>query len=177
MRYHDDEALLGDVTDEIHDLHRGYRIQRTRGLVGKKNLGIVDDGARNGDALTLTAGELVWTFVILIGETDAIECLLGAAHALLLANARNRQGKLDVAKHRLVGNQVVALKNKADAVVAVDVPVPILVILRGATVDNEVARGVMVKAADDVQQRRFSAARGAEDGNELRLTEREIDTL
>ena len=53
-------------------------------------------------------------------------------------------------------DEVVALKDKADGVVAVCVPVAVVVLLRGAAVDDKVAGGVAVQTADDVQQRGFS---------------------
>ena len=70
-----------------------------------------------------------------------------------------------------MGDKVVALKDKAYRVVAVSVPISVLVILGGNAVDNKVARGIMVKSADDVEQRSFAAAGMSEYRNELVLTE------
>ena len=70
-----------------------------------------------------------------------------------------------------MGDKVVALKDKAYRVVAVSVPISVLVILGGNAVDNKVTRGIMVKSADDVEQRSLAAARMSEYRNELVLTE------
>ena len=67
----------------------------------------------------------------------------------------------------LVGDQVVALEHKADGVVAVGVPVPVLVLLGGDAVDDQVAGIVAVQAADDVEEGGFAGAAGAQDGDEL----------
>ena len=55
VRDHDDQLILGDLLEDLHDLHAGGRVQRTGGLVGKENIGVVDDGAGNGHTLHLTA--------------------------------------------------------------------------------------------------------------------------
>ena len=60
--------------------------------------------------------------------------------------------------------------------ISVAVPVSILEILGGLSVDVQVARGVPVKAADDVQQSCLAAARLSEYGYELVLTEINADT-
>ena len=56
-------------------------------------------------------------------------------------------------------DKVIALENESDRVVSVCIPVAIFELLCGFAVDDKVARGVRVQAADDVQQRGFTAAR------------------
>ena len=74
-------------------------------------------------------------------------------------------------------DEVVALKDEADGVVAVGIPVAVIVFLCGAAVDDEVAGGVAVESADDVQQRGLTAAGLAEDCNKLILAEGDVDAL
>ena len=76
-----------------------------------------------------------------------------------------------------MGDQIVTLEHKADAVIAVSVPVLVLVQFCGTAVDHEVARRVVVKTSDDVEKSRLAAARRAEDRDELALAERKIDPL
>ena len=64
-------------------------------------------------------------------------------------------------------DEIVALKDKADGVVAVGVPVPVAVLLCGDTVDEQVACRVAVQTADDVQQRRLAAAGRTENGDKF----------
>ena len=68
-------------------------------------------------------------------------------------------------------NEVIALEDKADGVVAVAVPVGVGKVLRRLAVDDEIAARIVVKTADDVEHRRLAAARMAEDGDKLALTE------
>ena len=74
-----------------------------------------------------------------------------------------------------MANQVIALEHKADGVVAIGVPVPVLILLGGPAVDDEVAAGVPVQAADDVQGGGLAAAGGAQDGYELVFPEFQVD--
>ena len=66
-------------------------------------------------------------------------------------------------------NDVVALEHKANGVVAVGVPIGVRVVLSGAAVDTQVALGVLVEAANDVEQRGLAASRGAQNSHELAL--------
>jgi hypothetical protein len=55
--YHYDGAaiLAVQLVQEIHNLGTHFRVQITRGLIGKEYLGVTDDGTGNGYTLTLTA--------------------------------------------------------------------------------------------------------------------------
>ena len=55
MRDHDDEALPRDLLDQFHDLHARFGIERARRFVGEQDLGVVDEGAGDGDPLHLPA--------------------------------------------------------------------------------------------------------------------------
>ena len=50
-----------------------------------------------------------------------------------------------------MGNQIVALEYKADGVVAIGIPVPILILLGGDPVDDQVAGVVAVQTADNIE--------------------------
>ena len=76
-----------------------------------------------------------------------------------------------------MGDQVVALEYKPDGMVAVGVPVPVFVILGGAAVDQQIAAGVLIQSADDVQQSGLAAAGGPQDGDKLALPEFQTDAL
>ena len=177
VRDHDDQPLAGDLFDEFHDLHAGLGIERARGLVGEQNFGVVDQGAGDGDALHLPARELIGPFVEFLAQPHALERLGGAPFALFLRYARKGERQLDIAQHRLVRDEVVRLEHKADAVVAVGVPVAVFEVLGGDALDDEVAVRVVVQPADDVQKRGLAAARLAEDGHEFLSAEAEADAL
>ena len=171
MRDHDDELIPGYLLEDIHDLHGGLGVERAGRLVGKQDIRIVHKRAGDGDALHLAAGHLVGLFIHLIAETHALKRPDRALAALALAHTRERERQLHVAQYRLVRNEVIALEDKADGVVAVAVPVGVGKVLRRLAVDDEIAARIVVETADDVEQRRLAAARMAEDGDKLALAE------
>ena len=75
-------------------------------------------------------------------EEDRPEFLCGllggrtTGAALCARDARQGERQFHVRQDGLVGNEVVGLENEANAIVAVGVPVPVLVVLGGAAVDD-----------------------------------------
>ena len=170
---HDDEAIARDLAKKVHDLHGRGGVEGTRGLVGEKNLGVVDEGACNSDSLHLPAGKLARFLVHVFAKAHFGEGIEGAFAALGPPDARERESELNVRKDTLVGDEVVALENETDAVVAVAIPVAVLEVFRRDTVDDEVAGIEMVEAANHVEHRGFAGSGLAEDRDELVVTKRD----
>ena len=177
MRDHDDELLLRDFADEVHNLHRSRRIQRSCRLVGKQNFRLVDERARNRDALALPARKLIRLFVVLPGEPHAVQSALGALYAFRLSKSGNGEREFDVPEHGLVGNEVIALKDEPDSVIPIDVPVAVAELFGAPAVDKYVARGVLIESPDDVEQGGFAAPGRTEHGHELVLSKGKVDAL
>ena len=171
VRHHHDQAVLGDLGEQVHHLHARLGIERAGGLVGEQDLGIVDEGARDGHTLHLAAGQLAGLLVGMLAQPHLLERCQRAFMALGTRHARKRQRQLHVGEDRLMRDEVVALEHEADAVVAIGVPVAILVLARGDAVDDQVARIVVVQAADDVEERGLARARRAQDCDELAVSE------
>ena len=171
MGDHDDEAVVGDFGEQVHDLDARLGIERAGGLVGKEDFRVVDEGAGDGDALHLAAGKLARLLVDVVGKPHLPQGFDGARAALGARHARKRERELDVGKDGLVGDEVVALEHEPDAVVAERVPIAVLVFLGGHAVDDEVARVVVVEPADDVEHGGLARPRRAEDGHELVVAE------
>ena len=70
-------------------------------------------------------------------------------------------------------NEVIALEHKADAVIAIGIPIAIVKILGRNTVDQQVAGIEMIEPADNVEHRRFARARGTQNGHELVIAKRQ----
>ena len=174
---HDDQTVLGDLREQIHDLHGGVGIQRASGLVGQHDFRIIDERAGDGHALHLASRKLARLLVQVLGKPHRGQGLLGAARALGLPHAGQRQRQLHVLQDGLVRNEVVALEHESDAVVAEGVPVAILVAMGGDAVDDHVAGVVVVKTAHHVQKRRLARTRGAQNRHELVVAERDGDVV
>ena len=78
------------VIEESHDLEAGLGVEVSRGLVGEDDRRIVDQSARDGDALALAAGELVGLVHHARFQADIGERLLGALQALARQACRYR---------------------------------------------------------------------------------------
>ena len=171
VRDHDHQLVGGYLLEQFHYLHAGLAVKRAGGLVGKQYVGVVYKRAGYGHTLHLAAGHLVRLLVYLVAETHALEDLYCTFPALFAVNAGDGQRKLDVCQYALVRDEVIGLKDETDCVVAVGVPVAVLVLLGGAPVYDQITVSVLVKAADDVQKRSFTAARGPEYGHKFALAE------
>ena len=140
------------------NLERSTGIQVSRSLIGQNQYRIVHQRPGYSHPLLLSSGHLVRLFVELVAKAHALKRPDRALAALALAHTRERERQLHVAQYRLVRNEVIALEDKADGVVAVAVPVGVGKVLRRLAVDDEIAARIVVKAADDVEQRRLAAA-------------------
>ena len=70
--------FASEAGDEFDDGVTGGGVEIAGGFVGEKNRGLVDEGAGDGGALKLSAGELVGAVVGAIGELDGGEEVAGA---------------------------------------------------------------------------------------------------
>ena len=177
MRDHHHKTFLGNFLEDVHYLHAGFAVKCARRLVGKNDVGVVDDGAGNGYALHLSARKLVGAFLHLLGEPHSFESnlCLGDAFGFACACKSQRQG--NVVKNVHVRDEVVTLKHEADAVVAVGVPVAVAVIFGADAVDYKVAGRVAIQAADDVEQGCFATTRRTENRHKLTFAETDGHTL
>ena len=67
VRDHDDEAVAGDVAQQVHDLNAGLGVEGAGGFVREEDLGVIDEGSRNGDALHLATRHLRGLLVDVVG--------------------------------------------------------------------------------------------------------------
>ena len=171
MGDHHDQPILGDLLEQIHDLDTGVAVQRAGRLVGEQDIRIVDQRARDRDTLHLTAGELRGLFVDMLLEPDLLERFGRAAGTLISADTTDGQRELDIFENRLVGDEVVALKDESDGMVAVGVPVAVGIALCAHAVDDQVAVVIAIQSADDIQQGRFTGAALSEDRDKFIVTQ------
>src|ERR1700739_1762730 len=66
-------VLLDQATDEFHNFIRAFAVQVAGGLVTEQESGIGDDGASDGYALLLPAGELSRIVMHAVREPDDAE--------------------------------------------------------------------------------------------------------
>ena len=155
----DDGVAAGvEIVEEGHDLVAGFGIEISGGLVGEDDGGLVDEGAGDGDALTLTTGELVGFVHHASAEVDAFEHGLGACGAFGGGCAVIDEGELDVVERGGAGKEVEGLEDEADLLVADAGELIVVEFGDIVAVEPVAALGGGVEAADEVHQGGFAGA-------------------
>ena len=176
MGHHDHQPVLRHLTQDLHDLDAGLAVQRAGRFIRQQDLRVVYQRAGNGDALHLAAAELIRLFLQLVSQAYFLQRFRCPAAALLPADAGKGQGQFHVGKHRLVRNQVIALEYKTHRMIPVGIPVPFRKLFCGFSPDHQIAGGVPVQAADNIQQRCFSAAGRPQDRGKFTVAELQVHT-
>ena len=113
----------------------------------------------------------------MLAQTDYLKRLARTLAALGMAHARERKRQLHVFQNGLMRNEVIALEHKADAVVAVGIPIAIVKVLGRNAVDEQIARVKVVESANNVEHRSFARARRAQNGHELIIAKRQAHAI
>src|SRR5689334_11995323 len=100
--------------EEAHDFLAGLRVEVARRFVGEKNRGLVDERARDRDALTLSTRQLVRAVSHSRAELDPLERASRAPFAILCRHSRIHERKLDVPERRRTGKKIEGLEDEAD---------------------------------------------------------------
>ena len=139
--------------EEGHDLDAGFGVEVAGGLVGEDDGGAVDQGAGDGDALPLAAGELVGLVIHARFEADIGQRLLGALNALGGRRAVVDQRQLHVVQRSGAGKQIECLEDEADFLVANAGQLIVVEFADELAVEPVSAFGWRIEAADEIHQR------------------------
>ena len=157
----------GDAQLLVHllqlDLHvlAHLEVQRGEGLVQEEHLGLVHDGAGDGDTLLLAAGEGLHVAVLVVGHGHELENLADALVDLLLRHLLQLEAEGDVLIHIQVREQGVALENGVQRTLVRRDAGQLLAVHQDGTFVR------LEKARDHPQERGLATARGTEEGEEL----------
>src|SRR5438093_9684487 len=77
-----DAPLLVQALEDAHHFDAGFRVEVSGRLVGQQNRRAVDERARDGDALLLTARQLIRMVIRPVAQTDELEHVFRALMAL-----------------------------------------------------------------------------------------------
>ena len=91
MCHHNNQTIFGNFFQQIHYLNTCIAVQRPGRFVRQQNIRIVDQGARNGYSLHLTARKLVRTFFYLVAQSNLFQSLSGPLPPFGFSDARNGQ--------------------------------------------------------------------------------------
>ena len=140
-------ALAAHVLEDAEDLLAGAVVEGSRGLVAQQDLRVLRDGAGDGHALLLAAGELRREVVHAVAQAHGGEYLDGVRGVV-----HDLGRELDVLLGREVRDQVIELENEADVGAAVVGELVRVVLGDVVAVDDDRALGGGVHAAEDVEQ-------------------------
>ena len=158
------------ASNSCHDLFRGLGVERAGRLVRQQQLRIVDERARDGDALLLAARQLLRAVIEPVAEAHLLEPR--PRHRLRRARPRLgvEQGQHHLAQRRRARQQIELLEHEADRAVSE----------RGqliARTARAMSRPAMrsspavgtIERADQVHHGRLAGARRAHDGHVFAL--------
>ena len=154
----------GAVPQQGNGIFAALFVQVPRGLVGKDQLGLGQHRPGDGHPLLLAAGELVGVFFQLVVDAQQLRHLPQKRLVRLLAV--QLQGHGDVVEDCVLVQKVELLEHEAHVPAAEGRHFGIGIGVEVLAVEDHLARGGLVQAAEDVQQRGFPRAAAADDGVE-----------
>ena len=165
------------IADEPQNVGAGLRVEIACRLVRQQDRRIHRQRARNGDALALSARQLVRKMVHARGQLHEVEQLARAIVDLLPRPAAQVQRQRHVLDARQARQQIEELKDEAELVPPHRRQPIVCEAVEALAVERDGARRRPVQPADEIQQRRFSRSRGPDDRDHLPLRNLERDVL
>ena len=167
-----DAELALHLLQLIAQLNAQFRVQIGQRLVHADDAWSGDEGAGDGDALLLTAGQLAdCLFELLVGQIDLARNFPHLLVDFRLFQLFELQAERDVVVHRHRREQRVALEYDADVALLNRHMGNILLVHRHRAGDR------LNKAGDGAQGGRFAAAGRAEEGKELPFLHVHVDIV
>jgi hypothetical protein len=176
----DDAAVVGghddggpgavDPVEQLHDAHRGGRVEVAGGLVRQEDQRPVDEGPGDRDALLLATGELVRHGLLLATQTHQLEDLRHrfADGRLRPADRLEREGH--VLRDGLVRQQLEVLEHAADVAAQVR---DLVAGQRGDVLAGDVDLALLggLLTVEEAQEGRLAGARRSDQEDELALVD------
>ena len=168
------EAMV-EFSEHIEDQLGVFGVEAAGGFVGQENLGAVDDGARNGDALLLASGKLIGPMVHARLQAEQLDhgVHLGARGSVAVPGDVARQG--DVAIGGEGGEQIKSLEDEADFLLAQFRSLPFAHLPEVHSIEEDPAGGGRRQAADHIEERGFAAARRSYQAHEFSVLHAKVD--
>jgi hypothetical protein len=167
VRHHDHRrAVGGELAHDGEDFAGELGVERARGFVEEQHGRLDGEGAGDGGALLLAAGELGRVGVGFVGEADAVEQgKRTVAGGVGREPADEAGGEREIFPDAQVGEEVELLKDHADAG-AVGVERGVVTRVDEGAVAADFAGVGEHEKVEATEQRGFAGAAGAEDGGD-----------
>lgn len=161
----DGVAVLMKFIKKEHDFVARGRIQVAGRFIGQEDGGPVDQSARDGDTLTLTAREFIGLMGHAVAQSDLLEDLGRDLTALVSGDSGIDERQLHVVKRGAARQKIKSLKNEADFLIADIGQLIVIHIADRFAVEDEYPGSGRIQAAQDIHERGFARAAGAHDGH------------
>jgi len=157
------DALKFDVQVPARDL-----IECPEWLIQQQNIGLQDQGPRNGGSLSHTAGELLWSSAIEFGEAYEVEQLID----VLVVNPAigDTKWQLDVFPHRQPREQRVVLESNTEAMMARQFG-------RGKVTDRDAAGRGLIESGNHPKNGALATSARAYECNEFACLDNQINII
>ena len=163
-------ALL-DLREQLQDFRRVDAVEIAGGLVGEEHCGIVDEAARDSDALSLAGGELVGVLMKARLEAEFDEQGSGSFFTVVPMASGAQHRHLHVFERVERGEQMEGLEDEAGPARAIGIDVnggdAILRFADRLAAKQDRAFRREIESAEQMQQRRFAAAARSGNGEEI----------
>ena len=170
------DARVGQAAHDGEDLADDFGVQGGGGLVKEHDLGLHAQGAGDGDALLLAAGEAAGVGVLLVQQPHAaqqLQRLFAGLGGLGFFDVDGAAG--DVVHDAHVGKEVEGLKDHAD--LAADGGDVRGAAVHGDAVDDDGAAGGLLQTVEAAQEGALAGAGGADDADDLAFFHGTVDAL
>ena len=178
MRNHHDGRAFGvELLEQVHHFLAVLGVEVTGRLIREDQLRAGDDGASDGHALLLTAGELLREVVGAVADGHSLHNFRDLLLALGSADVQVAKRQFDVLIHIEFVDEVEALEHKAYVALA---ELGALLLLEASHLGVEqlvAAARRVVQQTQNVQQRGLAAARRAHDGDKLAVLDFKGNTI
>ena len=163
----DGAASLVEAVEDLQNVLAGLGVQGAGGLIGHDDGRMGGDGPGDGDSLLLASGHLGGPVAEAVGHAHPLQGghdpLLPLEHADPLID----EGELHILIGGEGGDQVIALENEADLLVADVGQLPVGPVGDVGAVEDVVPVGGNIQTAQNVHQGGLARAGGPDDGHEL----------
>lgn len=177
VRGHQESYIFSgdEVEQEVENHGAVFLVERSGGLIGEEDFGPVHEGAAEGGALALAAGELLDALVEAMAEAGTLSEFHEAGLGNATVNAGGDGGDEAVLGEREIGDEIVKLEDEADLVAQQAKKIAMAIDFN--SVDEDAAAIGLIETAEEMEECAFAAARGAAEGDGLAFDGLEVNTL
>ena len=172
-----DPVLPIQFREELHDFHASRAVETPGRFVRQKKAGTGHKGARNGDALLLSAREFRRRVTRPVGKSHALERLHGLLVPFGAGKTAVEKRQFDVFERRRSGEQIEALKDETEVIAAQHRELIPREPLHMYAVKEVLPGRRTVERPDDVHRRGLSRARRTHDRHEFAFVDAEVHAL